>query len=119
MTFDSAASESPAPAAQQARAITYEHEGDRYEVTVGSPRTVYRRRTGPRGGYIKDAGQQSWGTGTGSVVTRIEIGDPTLVWSEEPSQGWANPSFVGLREIRHIEYFDVSAGHGDHVQAES
>ena len=39
--------------------LTYEREGDRYEVTVGEKRKRYARRTGPRGGYIKDAGQRA------------------------------------------------------------
>lgn len=99
------------PARRMVRSITYEHDGDRYEVTVGTPRKVYRRRTGPRGGYIKNAGQQSWSTETGSAIARIEAGDPFYVWSEAPSLGWANPSLVGQREIRHIDYFnDAPAG---------
>jgi hypothetical protein len=102
-----------ATARRQIRSITYEHEGDRYEVIVGSPRRVYRRRTGPRGGYIKNAGQKSWSTGTGSVVTGIEPGDPFCVWSEVPSGIWDNPSLVGQHEIRHIEYFDDAAAEAD------
>ena len=74
-------------------------------MTVGRPRKVYRRRTGPRGGYIKDAGQQPRGTETGSVAMTIDGGDPFCGWSEEPSRGWANPSFVGCREVRSIGYF--------------
>jgi hypothetical protein len=27
--------------------MTYEHNGNKYEVTVGEPRKQYRRRTGP------------------------------------------------------------------------
>ncbi len=95
---------------RQIRSITYEHDGDKYEVSVGSSRKVYPRKTGPRGGYIKDAGHRSWGSETGAVVTRIEPGDPFLVWSEEPPRGWANPSFMGQREIRRIEYFGEAAG---------
>jgi hypothetical protein len=107
MTADSAALDLPgAQGARQVQAITYEHDGDRYEVAVGRPRKVYRRRTGPRGGYIKNAGHQSWGTETGTVVTRIEAGDPFCVWSEEPCGRWANPSFVGPHEIRSINYLD-------------
>ena len=35
--------------------MTYKHDGDKYEVTVGEPRKVYQRETGPRGSYIEDA----------------------------------------------------------------
>ena len=52
-------SESEVPAGRQARSMTYKHDGDKYEVTVGEPRKAYRRKTGPRGGYIKDADWQS------------------------------------------------------------
>ena len=104
--------------ARRVRSITYEHGGDRYEAIVGSPRKVYRRRTGPRGGYIKNAGQQSWCTETGSVITSIEPGDPSYVWSEVPSGIWANPSFVGQHEIRHIEYFDDAAAEADATTTE-
>jgi hypothetical protein len=96
-----------APPARRVRSITYEHDGDRYEVTVGAARKVYRRKTGPRGGYIKNAANQGWGTPTGAVVTRIESGEPYLVWTEEPSGGWANPSYVGRQEIKSIAYFDA------------
>jgi hypothetical protein len=45
--------------------------GDKYEVIVGESRQVYRRKTGPRGGYIKNADWQGWATPTGSTVTAI------------------------------------------------
>lgn len=115
MTGDPAA---PEPAAatsiRRVRAITYEHDGDKYEVTVGKPRKVYPRQTGPRGGYIKDADHRSWGNETGTTVSRIEDGGDLLyVWSEDPARGWANPSLVGRREIRSIAYFDdAPAGAG-------
>ena len=38
--------------------MTYKHDGDKYEVTVGEPRKVYQRETGPRGSYIEDADWQ-------------------------------------------------------------
>jgi hypothetical protein len=44
---------------RQARAMTYRHDGDKYGVTVGEPRKVYKRKTGPRGGYIKNADWQA------------------------------------------------------------
>ncbi|MGH3155272.1 MAG: hypothetical protein ACRDNF_01650 [Streptosporangiaceae bacterium] len=52
-----------APGSQhQARTVTYKHGGDKYEVTVGQHRQVHRRKTGPRGGYIKNADWQGWST---------------------------------------------------------
>jgi len=90
---------------RQARTMTYRHDGDKYEVTVGEPRKVYRRRTGPRGGYIKNADWQGWGTPTGSIVMAIiDAGRVIEVYSEEPSRGWANPSLVGHSEVMSIEW---------------
>jgi hypothetical protein len=84
--------------------VTYKHDGDKYEVTVGEPRKVYKRKTGPRGGYIKDADCQGWGSSTGSTVTAIEdAGNVIYVYSEEPSKGWANPSMVGWNEVMSAE----------------
>ena len=87
---------------------TCEHEGDRYELTVGEPRKVYKRKTGPRGGYIKDAGHEGWPTETGTVVSSIVDADVVVyVWSYGPPfGGWANPSFVGRGEVRRVEYFE-------------
>ncbi len=45
-------------ASRHARSLTYKHGSDKYEVVVGKPRKRYRRKTGPRGGYIKDADWQ-------------------------------------------------------------
>ena len=46
-------SDSVAPATpRQARTVTCKHNGDKYEVIIGEPRKVCRRKTGPRGGYI-------------------------------------------------------------------
>jgi hypothetical protein len=90
---------------RQARTMTYRHDGDKYEATVGEPRKAYRRRTGPRGGYIKNADWQGWGTPTGSTVTAIiDAGHVIEVYSEEPSRGWANPSMVGHSEVMSIEW---------------
>lgn len=99
---------------RRARAMTYRHDGDKYEVTVSQPRKRYRRRTGPRGGYLKDAGWQGWGTPTGSTVTAIiDAGNVIEVYSEEPALGWANPSFVGHGEIMSIEWADEQSAAGD------
>jgi hypothetical protein len=99
-------SEGEVPAAGRvARSMTYKHGGDKYEVTVGQSRKVYKRKTGPRGGYIKDADWQGWGTPTGSTVTAItDAGRFIEVYSEEPSKGWANPSMVGHDEVMSIEW---------------
>ncbi len=98
-------SDSDATAGRRARTMTYRHDGDKYEVTVGEPRKAYRRKTGPRGGYIKDADWQGWGTPTGSTVTAIiDAGHVIEVYSEEPSRGWANPSMVGHGEVMSIEW---------------
>ena len=97
--------DSRAAAGRQARSMTYKHDGDKYEVTVGEPRKVYRRKTGPRGGYIKDADWQGWGTPAGSTVTAIiEAGKCIEVYSEAPPRGWANPSMVGHGEVMSIEW---------------
>ena len=85
--------------------MTYKHDGDKYQVTVGQPRELYRRRTGPRGGYIKNADWQGRGTPTGSTVTAIiDAGRFMEVYFEEPSRGWANPSMVGYDEVMSIEW---------------
>ena len=101
MTSDSATLTTP----KRARSMTYKHNGDEYEVTVGQPRKLFRRKTGPRGGYIKNADWQGWDTPTGSTVTAIiDVGHVINVYSEEPSSGWANPSQVGHGEIMSIEW---------------
>ena len=105
--------ESPAPpGSRRVYSLTYEREGDRYEVTVGEKRKRYARKTGPRGGYIKDADQRGWATGTGTVVSGIiDAGDTLYVWSYGPPfGGWANPSLVGRDGVRMIEYFEDPGG---------
>jgi hypothetical protein len=105
------------PDSRRVYSLTYEHEGDRYEVTIGQKRKRYARKTGPRGGYIKDAGQQGWATETGTVVSGIiDAGDPLHVWSYGPPfGGWANPSVVGRSEVRRIEYFEEPGGGTTHA----
>jgi len=84
--------------------------GDKYVVTVGEPSKVHKRKTGPRGGYIKNAEWRGWSTPTGSIVTVIiDAGRFIEVRSEEPSQGWANPSPVGHDEVMSIEWISESA----------
>jgi hypothetical protein len=61
MTGDPAVPEPGAASGRRrVRSISYEHDSDMYEVTVGRPRKVYPRQTGSRGGYIKDAGFRRW-----------------------------------------------------------
>jgi hypothetical protein len=91
--------------------MTYRHDGDKYEVSVGKPRKIFKRQTGPRGGYLKNADWQGWGTETGSVVTAIEDGGKAIyVFSEEPSGVWANPSMVGFNEIVNIDWINEASG---------
>ncbi len=81
--------------------IDYHHDGDRYEVRVGEPRHLYPRKTGPRGGYRRDAGHRAWSSDTGTVVTAImQAPNVIYVWSLPPYGGWANPSMVGSGELR-------------------
>jgi hypothetical protein len=102
--------ESPAPFdSRRVHSLIYEHNGDKYEVTVGQPRKRYAKETGPRGGYIKNVGHQQWASDTGTTVSGIidTRGDLLYVWSYGPPFGdWANPSFVGRVEVRRIDYFD-------------
>ncbi len=90
--------------------ITYEHEGSKLIVKVGAERQEYRRKTGPRGGYLKNAGHVGWAVSTGSTVLLIvSTGTLLEVHSESLSRGWANPSLIGLNEITAIEYFEPPA----------
>jgi hypothetical protein len=89
--------------------LVYKHDGRRYAVVVGEQREVFARRTGPRGGYIKDADFRTYGQRTGSRVAAIldPPGNLLYVWSYGPPfGGWADPSPVGRNEVESIEYFD-------------
>jgi len=88
--------------------MTYVHDGSKYVVTVGEPRQVYRRKTGPCGGYIKNAGYLGYSSPTGTDVSGIiDAGTIIYVWSYGPPfGGWANPSLVGTSGMGQIEYFD-------------
>jgi len=94
--------------ARRLYSLTYEHEDSLYKVKVGEPRVRFRRRTGPRGGYIKDAPYSTSGTPTGTDVTAIvRAGNVIHVYSWGPSYGgWANPSFVGPDSITQSTYFE-------------
>jgi hypothetical protein len=101
---------SPAPAdSGRVCALEYEHGDSRFEVKVGQPRKEFKRKTGPRGGYIKNADYASYGYETGTEVSAIvdARGDLLFVWSfGPPFGGWASPSLVGRHEVRRIEYFE-------------
>lgn len=86
--------------------ITYLHEGDRYEARVGEPRRIFRRETGPRGGYRSNAGHRALSSRTGTVVTAIMRAPSVIyVWSMPPYGQWANPSVVGLGELANATPF--------------
>ena len=86
--------------------LTYNHEGDQYELEVGRPRKKFARKTGPRGGYIKNAEPSTYGTETGGTVVLIVSTENVIeVWSE-PARGWAVPSIVGRSEVVRSERFD-------------
>lgn len=88
--------------------ISYRHGGDRYEVRVGEPRHCYRRETGPRGGYRRNAGTEPWSTDTGTVVAAIMRAPNVIyVWSLPPDGEWANPSMVGSSELKKAVPFSV------------
>ena len=105
----------PAPAnTGRVHRLVYKHDGRRFVVVVGEQLEVFARRTGPRGGYIKDADFRTLGERMGSPVAAIldpPFGNLLYVWSYSPSRGWANPSLVGRNEVESIEYFD---GYGHH-----
>lgn len=102
--------ESPAPpSSRRVHKLTYEHGGDKYEVTVGQARKRFRRQTGPRGGHIRNADFERLGRDTGTVVSGIVDtgGDLIYLWSYGPPFcGWHNPSLVLRAEVRNTEYFD-------------
>jgi len=104
--------DTPAPPdSRRVYKLVYEHDSDRYEVTVGQPRKQFRRKVGPRGGRITDADLERYGHDTGTVVSGIiDTGDLVYVWSYGPPfGGWHNPAMVGRGEVRSIEYFDEAA----------
>lgn len=90
--------------------MAYLHDGDKYEVEVGETRVAFARKTGPKGGYIKNAGHSKVGRRTGSMISAIiDSGNVISVWSYGSGAdfgGWANPSFVGHNEVESIEYFE-------------
>ena len=93
---------SSAPAAsRRVYTVTYMHEGDRFVVRVGEPRKQHRRKTGPRGGYIKNAEPDRFGSHTGTDVSGIiDTGDLLYVWSYgPPSVSYTHLTLPTNREV--------------------
>ena len=90
------------------RKLEYEHNSSRFVVEVGSPRQEYRRKTGPRGGYIKNADFSRMAHSTGTVVNLIIETPSVIEVYSSPRDGWGFPSLVGDGEVTEgtIEYFD-------------
>jgi len=101
--------ETPAPInSRRVYSMEYEHGDSRFAVTVGAPRKEWKRRRGPRGGHIKNAGYLPYPTDTGSVVSGIiHAGGLIYVWSYGPPfGGWGNPSLVGPDSVTDVELFE-------------
>lgn len=92
----------PGPAGSRpARSLIYTHSGDIYKATIGRPRKRYAPPPGPAAAKIgRGVGEES-----GSAVIAIVVTDREVeIWSQEPAQGWANPSLVRHDEITNIQY---------------
>ena len=91
------------PGSRPARALTYTHRGETYKATIGRPRKRYVRPPLP-GAAAAKAGRAE-GEESGSTVIAIVVTDRLVeIWSQEPAQGWANPSLVRHDEITKIQY---------------
>jgi hypothetical protein len=86
-----------------ARSLVYTHSGDIYKATIGRPRRRYAPPAQP-GSTARKAGRAE-GEESGSAVIAILVTDGLVeIWSQEPAQGWANPSIVRRDEITNIQY---------------
>lgn len=92
----------PGPAGSRAaRSLIYTHSGDIYKATIGRPRKRYAGS--PQPGSAKAAHGE--GEESGSAVIAIVVTDRQVeIWSQEPAQGWANPSLVRHDDITSIQY---------------
>jgi len=92
----------PGPAGSRAaRSLVYTHSGNIYKATIGRPR---KRYAPPPGTTAAKAGRAE-GEESGSAVIAIVVTDREVeIWSQEPAQGWANPSLVSHDEITNIQY---------------
>jgi hypothetical protein len=91
------------PGSRAARSLIYTHSGDIYKATIGRPRRRYTG--GPRLGAAPARPGRGEGEESGSAVIAIVVTDREVeIWSQEPAQGWANPSLVPHDEITNIQY---------------
>ena len=89
------------PGSRPARSLVYTHSGNIYKATIGRPR---RRYPPPPGTTAAKIGRAE-GEESGSAVIAIVVTDREVeIWSQEPAQGWANPSLVPHDEITNIQY---------------
>ncbi|HET7246761.1 MAG TPA: hypothetical protein VFJ07_18185 [Streptosporangiaceae bacterium] len=89
------------PGSRPARSLIYTHSGEIYKATIGRPR---RRYAPPPGAAVAKTGRGE-GEESGSAVIAIVVTDREAeIWSQEPAQGWANPSLVPHDEITNIQY---------------
>jgi hypothetical protein len=74
-----------------------------YKATIGRPRRRYAGSPRP-GAAVPKAGRGD-GEESGSAVIAIVVTDRLVeIWSQEPAEGWANPSLVPHDEITNIQY---------------
>jgi hypothetical protein len=89
------------PGSRPARSLVYTHSGDTYKATIGRPRMRYA----PPPGTAAAKATRARGEESGSAVIAIVVTDRLVeIWSQEPAQGWANPSLVRHDEITNIQY---------------
>jgi len=89
------------PGSRPARSLVYTHSGNIYKATIGRP----RRRYAPPPGTAAPKTGRGEGEESGSAVIAIVVTDREVeIWSQEPAQGWANPSLVSHDEITNIQY---------------
>ena len=94
----------PGPAGSRpARSLIYTHSGQIYKATIGRPRKRYTPP--PRSGSALAKARRAEGEESGSAVIAIVVTDRLVeIWSQEPAEGWANPSLVPHDEITNIQY---------------
>jgi hypothetical protein len=89
------------PGSRPARSLIYTHAGETYKATIGRPRRRYA--PGPPGGPAKATRAQ--GQESGNTVIAIVVTDRLVeIWSQEPAEGWANPSLVPHDAVTDIQY---------------
>jgi hypothetical protein len=91
------------PGSRPARSLIYTHSGDTYKATIGRRRRRYTLPPPP--GSTAGRPGRTEGEESGSAVIAIVVTDGLVeIWSQEPAQGWANPSIVRHDEITSIQY---------------